>query len=37
MVISDNISVLQNCHPQPVDVFITGMSKMKLASVGGEI
>lgn len=37
MVISDNISVLQNSHPQNVDVFPTGMSKMKLAGVGGEI
>lgn len=36
-VISDNISVLQNYYPQHVDVFLTGMSKMKLASVGGEI
>lgn len=37
MVFSDNISVLQNSHPQHVDVFPTGMSKMKLAGVGGEI
>lgn len=37
LVISDNISVLQNYHPQHVDVFLTGMLKMKLACVGGEI
>lgn len=32
-VISDNISVLQNYHPQHGDVFLTGMSKIKLTSV----
>lgn len=37
LVFSDNISVLQNYHPQHVDVFLTGTLKMKLARVGGEI
>lgn len=32
-VVSDNISVLQNYHPQHGDIFLTGMSKIKLTSV----
>lgn len=38
LVVSDNISVLQNyMYPCNIPVFLTGMLKMKLASVGGEI